>query len=165
MVALPETYNTADLQSSGGKLPLIPDGKYQAIILSSEMRDTKNKDGQYLQLNIVITQGQYEGTEFVERLNIINKSELAKQIAYTTLARISEAVGMTKTPGNSNDLHNKPFILEVRTKKGEKWTDREGVERDGSDRSEIYKYHPMANPGAAAAQSGPAQSITPPWSK
>lgn len=145
MVALPQTYNTADLPDTGGSLPLIPNGQYPAVIVASELKATKNNDGHYLALTVVITHGQYQGTEFIERLNIINKNIKAVEIAYKTLARISEAVGMQQTPSDSVQLHNKPFFIDVATEAGEAYKDNSGVERMGKDKSYIKKYLPVPN--------------------
>ncbi|MCK5604793.1 DUF669 domain-containing protein, partial [Candidatus Pacearchaeota archaeon] len=118
MVGLPQQYNTADLPDTGGNLVLIPQGQYQAVILSSEMKPTKNGQGQFLALTLAITQGDYANTEFIERLNIVNQNAVAVEIAYKTLARISEAVGMTQTPADSNELHNKALMIQIETEAG-----------------------------------------------
>lgn len=165
MVALPQQYNTADLPDSADVVH-IPDGNYKAVIVNSELKETSNRQGQYLALTVVITEGQYANTEFIERLNIINQNETAVQIAYKTLARISEAVGMTTTPSDSNELHNKPLIIGVGTEEGKPWTDKDGVEREGKDKSVIKKYMPLgAQPAAQQAPSPAAPSgvATPPW--
>lgn len=157
MVALPQTYNTADLPDTGGVV-LIPDGQYKAIIVQSELKPTKDNTGQFLALKLVITEGQYANTEFIERLNIINKNDKAVEIAYKTLARISEAVGMTQTPSDSSQLHNKPLLIDVKTVKGTTYKDNTGMEREGKDKSEIAKYHPLPNVGFGGG--APAQAVT-----
>lgn len=171
MAQLPQQFNTADLPSSNG-VTLIEPGQYQAIIVESEMKSTSNNMGQFLALKLVITQGKYANTEFVERLNIINENQKAVEIAYKTLARISEAVGMTRTPADSIELHNKPLMIEVATEAGKPWTDRDGVQRDGSDKSIIKKYLPMPKAGGAfvtavpsVVQQSPVTSAVAPWAK
>lgn len=170
MVALPQQYNTADLPDTGGNIVLIPQGQYQATIVKSEMVENKAKTGSFLALTVVITQGDYANTEFTERLNVVNPNETAVQIAYKTLARISEAVGMNRTPADSTELHNKPFMIEVQTKAGEPYKDNNGVERQGKDQSEIKKYLPLptggapvgapVQPAAPVASPPPAQQAT-----
>lgn len=154
MVALPQTFNVADLPDTGG-MPLIPEGRYKAVIVESEMKSTKSGSGQYLQLKIVLTEGEHMNTEFIERLNVVNTNQQAVEIAYRTLARISEALGMEKTPQDSNELHNKPLIVEVKTKKGEMYTGNDGVQREGRDRSEVVKYLPLASSQPAAKAPAP----------
>ena len=169
MVALPKQYNTADLPDTGGNSVLIPEGQYSGLIVASELKETKDKQGAFLALTIVITQGQYSNTEFTERLNIVNKNSTAVEIAYKTLARISEAVGMTRTPADSNELHNKQFMFEVKNAKGKEWTDNDGKKREGTEQSEISKYllTPVGGasvaPVAAQQEDAPQQAVaTPP---
>lgn len=167
MVALPQTFETSDpnLADTGGGMVLIPQGQYQATIVKSEMIENKAKTGSFLALTVVITQGDYANTEFTERLNVVNPNETAVQIAYKTLARISEAVGMTRTPADSAELHNRPFMIDVQTKAGEPYKDNSGQERQGKDQSEIKKYLPLPSGGAphagAPAAAAPAQSAPP----
>lgn len=156
MVALPQQYNTADLPDTGGSMPLIPPGNYQAVIVNSELKPTKNQQGHFLALTVVITQGQYANTEFVERLNIINQNQQAVEVAYKTLARISEAVGMTQTPADSNQLHNRPFFIQVETEAGTPYTDNQGQQKQGKDKSIIKKYLPMTGGSVSGSPFGNA---------
>lgn len=157
MAKLPAVYNTADLPDTGGALPLIPNGQYPAVIVSSEMVANKKNTGYFLALQIVITQGPYANTEFTERLNLVNQNEQAVQIALKTLARISEAVGMTQTPQDSEQLHNKPFYIETKTEAGGEYTDNDGVVRQGNDKSVIAKYLQQPSVGVAQAPAAAAQ--------
>jgi hypothetical protein len=166
MVALPQTFKTSDLPQSES-MPLLPEGQYQAVIVESGLEDVSAKNGnKYLWLKVIITQGQYAGTEFKERLNIINHNQQAVHIAYRTLARISEAVGMTETPKDSSVLHNKPFFIELKTEAGTPWKDKDGVERQGKDKSVINKY--LAAPSTTIVSSPPTPASVKsaaPWSK
>lgn len=180
MVALPQVFKTTDLPDTGGGNVHIPEGQYTAIIVNSEFKPTKDQTGQMLVLKVVVTQGQFANTEFNERLNLVNKSADAVNIAYKTLARISEAVGMSTTPSDSTQLHNKPFLIEVATEAGKP------KENDQSskwpDKSVIKKYHPLpavGGFGSAPAFAAPsafaptvvqpvasvAQSTAAPWAK
>lgn len=165
MVALPEVKNVEDCASvGGGSLPLIPAGQYQAIIVNSELVETKAKTGHYLALTVVITHGEYQHTEFIERLNIINSNAKAVEIAYGVLASISKALNMPQTPKDSVELHNKPLMIEVKTKAGEEWIDNNGVKQEGKDKSVIGKFLPLPSTGvptATAAQPAAQPSDTP----
>jgi hypothetical protein len=175
MALLPQKVNADELPRGGsGGLPLIPPGTYQGVFVQSEMKETANKDGQYLQLTLVITNGEHEGTEFVERLNLVNKNEKAMEIAYRTLGNICEAVGFTGELEDSNALHNKPLAVVIKTEEGTTWRDKDNVEREGKDKSIIGGYKKLSavnsSPAAAqppAAQEGAAQPAqapsTPPW--
>lgn len=161
MVALPQTYNTADLPDTGGSMPLIPAGQYQAVIVHSELKPTSKGDGQYLALKVLLTQGQYANTEFVERLNIINPNPQAVEIAYKTLARISEALGMQQTPGDSNQLHNRPLMVEIATEAGTAYTGKDGQPAMGKDKSIIKKYLPIPGVGVSGAGGTPSPFVAP----
>ncbi len=170
---LPQTYNCADLPDTGGVVK-IPDGQYKAVIIDSELKSTSKGDGQFLALKIIITEGQFADTEFTERLNIINQNSKAVEIAFKTLARISEALGMAQTPQDSSLLHNKPLIIVVGTEVGKPYT-RDGVETMGSDKSVIKKYLPIPQVGISgkpnfAASAATSQSVqssvqSAPWKK
>lgn len=167
MVALPQTFNVADLPDTSGNTVLIPAGQYKAVIVSSEFKDTSNGQGKYLALKVVLTEGQYANTEFTERLNLVNQNQKAVEIAYKTLARISEAVGMSQTPSDSNQLHNKPFMVDIATEVGEPWKDKDGVERQGKDKSVIKKYHKLPSVGVTTpfASAPAAVAGAAPWAK
>lgn len=151
MVALPQVHNTADLPDTGGNSVLIPNGQYQAIIVKSEM--AKTKSGHSLNLTVVITQGAHQNTEFIERLNIDNPSAQAMEISYKKLARISEAFGMTQTPADSDELHNKPLMIEIKNKVPKDWVNEKGETVKGVERSEIYKYMAIPANGVPAQQN------------
>lgn len=163
MVALPvPVQNTADLPDGGGALPLIPPGQYQAVIVKSDLVDNNKKTGKILELTNVITQGQFQGTEFIERLNLVNPSVQAVEIATRTLARIAEAVGMNQTPSDSLQLHNKPFFIEVATEAGTEYIDKQGQKKMGKDKSIIKKYIPVPGNGAGAGVSNVHDAPFPP---
>lgn len=161
MVSLPQQFSVDDpnMQSSGGVVH-IPDGLYKAICVESDLKPTQ-KGGQYLMLRFVITEGQHANTELIERLNVVNENPKAVEIAYKTLVEISGSLGMAKTPQESNELHNKPLLIKVETEKGTKWTDNEGTERDGKDKSVIKGYKPIGTPVAAAPQAASAPATAP----
>lgn len=153
MVALPEVKNVADCNTEGGSSSFVPEGNYQAIIVKSEMTATKNGTGSYLALTLVLTHGQHEGVEFIERLNLVNKNPKAVEIAYDTLAKISKALGMVKTPSDSSELHNKPLMVGIKNKKGDDWTNNDGEVVEGKEQSEIKKYLAVPAGGVPVVQA------------
>jgi len=161
MVMLPNEYTQGAFNpATGGGKTLVPNDAYKALIVGSEMKATSNGRGQYLQLTIVVADGQYKGSEFIERLNLVNDSEKAREIASRRLDAICAALGFDKRPSNSNDLHGKHFIIETETKKGDSWTDDNGVEREGSDYSEIKKFLRVPSSGQSQQQAPVANSGT-----
>lgn len=143
--------------AGSGGLPLIPEGIYTMVFVKNEMKPTQ-KGGQYLELTGVITDGQYANTEFKERLNVVNTNDTARKIAYQTLAKIADAVGLNDMPNDTQLLMNKKFSVAIKTEAGTEFQDRQtGEVRQGKDRSAIdsrtYKALPKVNPSAPAASS------------
>jgi len=155
MVGIPQTFKVNDPAVAGGSgnNVLIPEGNYKAIIISSDMKDNSSGTGQFLALEIAIVEGDYTDTTFTERLNLINPNQKAVEIAYKTLARISEALGMAETPSDSAQLHNQPLLIEVKTKKGEPWTNNQGEKVEGKDKSEIKGFKPLPKIGVVGASA------------
>lgn len=166
---IPQNMKTDEViaeSGSGGGLPLIPEGDYTGVIVNSEMKSTST-GGQMLVLTAVITQGQYKDTEFTDRLNIVNSNETAVKIAYGTLAKIAKALGMDTLPDDSNKLHNKPLVLEIKTEVAKPYIDKQGVERTGTDKSIIKGYKALPTSGNAPTQTTPSASPAGalPWKK
>jgi hypothetical protein len=110
-------FNAAEVEPNAGFEP-IPPGDYEACIVGSEMKTTKDGTGQYLNLEIQIVGGQYQNRKLFEKLNLVNKNETAVAIAKGTLSAICRAVGVL-TPNDSSELHNKTFRISVGTRKRE----------------------------------------------
>jgi hypothetical protein len=175
MVFIP-TYSTNNVDeilanAGNGPLPLITPGDYKAVIVKSELKDT-DKGGKILNLTFIITEGQHKDTELVERLNVVNTGEkkaTVERIAFETLARIAKAAGLSTMPADSTALHNKPMVIKVKTEAGKPWTDKDGQERAGSDKSVIdskgYANVPSAGIAPAAASAAYEASAAMPWQK
>ena len=157
-------------QAGSGQL-LIPEGDYKAVIVetSPDLESTKDGNGKFLKLKLVITEGQQRDTEFIERLNLENANPTAVKIAYESLAKISAAVGISGSyPKNSEELHNKYLLIVVKTVKGKPYV-KDGQEYQGHDKSEIKGYKPLPKVGVGVSvpqTSGvaPAKAAMP-WEK
>lgn len=103
-----------------GNFEPIPLGEYMVVISASEIKETKEKKGKYLQFTYDIIEGEYKNRKVFDRLNIVNESETAQEIAQRALSAICRAVGILH-PKNSEELHDKPFVVKVgiRPAKGE----------------------------------------------
>lgn len=161
MVALPSTFNTADVPEDSFE-PVQP-GQYEAMITESEMKATKDGMGAYLQLKIELDGGRI----LFERLNLQNKNDKAVEIAYRTLGKICEAIGKTSIK-DSNELHNKRFIAVVEIEKGKPYI-KDGEEKPGRDQNVIKKYLPYGgtttNKEAAGGSASSSAAASPPWKR
>lgn len=93
---------------------LLPDGWYLAQIDDSQTKPTKAGTGHYLELTIVILDGQHKDRRVWDRLNLDNPNETAVAIAQETLAAICHAVGVLE-PKDPAELHDKPLQIKIGT--------------------------------------------------
>jgi hypothetical protein len=132
----------------------IPANKYLAVITESEMKPTKNGQGQYLQLTFQILDGPYKNRFLWARLNLQNANQLTVQIAKAELSAICRAVGVL-TPQDSQELHHIPLVITVKLKK----------QKDtGELTNEIKGFAPKSSlsaPSGAAVQPAPAGAAAP----
>jgi hypothetical protein len=127
----------------------LPAGKYMACIVESEMRPTKNGDGQFLNLTFEVIDGPSKGRKVWSRLNLKNPNPQAEQIARGQLSALCRAVGVMQ-PRDSVELHNLPLVISVKVKRRED---------TGDLQNEVAGY---AKKEAAAAPPQAATSA-PPW--
>lgn len=134
----------------------VPAGDYTVIVTESEVRETKNGTGKYLNLSLEIQGGQFHGRKLWDRLNLWNSNQLAVEIAQRQLAQACHAIGQLQV-GDSTELHYKPMtaIVRVRTEEGRE------------PQNEVRGYKPVANGVAAQAPAAAAHraSNAAPWAK
>ena len=144
-------FNANEVEPSTGYDP-IPAGKYQAVITESEMKPTRTGNGQYLQLEFEIIEGEYKNRKVWARLNLENANADAVRIARADLSAICRAV---------NVLQPRELTITVRCKKNQ----------DDEIVNEIKGYGPRTSlSGVAAAKPAtpPPQSganSAPPWAR
>ena len=99
--------------ASGSQLPPSDNTGWPCVIVSSEMKETKDKTGGYLELVFQIIEGDHKGMEGTFRLNLFNKNETATAIAYKQLSAICHCTGVMQVQ-DSSQLHHKPLRALVR---------------------------------------------------
>src|SRR5690606_23276797 len=90
----------------------IPSGQYPVMITASREKPTKAGDGAYIELEMTIQGGEYNGRKVFDRLNIRNKNQTAVDIAYSTLSAICHVTGRIAIQ-NTEQLHGVPFTAVV----------------------------------------------------
>lgn len=146
-------FNANEVEPSVG-IDAIPAGKYQAVIVDSEMKPTKNGDGQYLEFTFEIIEGTYKSRKLWTRLNLENRNAQAVQFARADLSAICRAINVPQ-PKDSIELHNLPLTVTVRCRKNQ----------DGEFTNEIKGYAPKASGVNAAAPEPQAPAAKPPWAR
>lgn len=129
----------------------VPAGQYVAIATASAFKPTKNGQGEFLQFDFEIIDGEFKGRKLWARLNLRNRNATAVDIAQRELGAICRAVGVIK-PNDSAELHGKPILLTV------------DVELDDRNRQSniIKKYEPATGAAPIAYQPAPVASTAPP---
>lgn len=149
-----------------GRFDPVPLGDYVVMISASEMKTTKNGEGQYLQLTYDISEGEYTGRKVFDRLNLVNKNEQTQEIAQRALSAICRCVGVLH-PKNSEELHDKPMVIKVGIRPAkdgfEESNSVKGYFRtDGKDLKEVTEETPKGKAAPAAASGAKPRK---PWQK
>lgn len=139
---------------------VLPAGDYDAMIVASEWKPTKNGEGKYLELKIQVINGPYQNRLLWDRLNIQNKSIEAVQIAKGTLSAICRAVGVMN-PNASEELHNRPLRITVKVKDDK--THGQGNEVTAYKSRHVGGATAPATPQVAAVSAGAVTTTQTPW--
>ena len=138
----------------------VPNGDYLCIITTSEMKPTKAGDGAYLELELQVIEGPYQGRKLWDRLNLNNANETTVKIAKGTLSAICRAVGVLQ-PTDSCELHDLPLVAKVACRKRDDTDELTNVIKSYKKRDAVAAV-PASSPAPAKAA---ATSSTPPWKR
>jgi len=147
-----------DTSDDRGFEPL-PQGKYNAMVIESAVKDSK-AGGQYVELVCQVLDGKHINRKIWHRLNIVNDNSVAENIGRKDLAVLMINLGLPPQMVDTQELHGKPFVmgLKIRPAKGEY-----------AARNEVSFTGPAANQPTAAPMVGrptppPTAAIAaPPW--
>ena len=100
----------------------LPAGWYNARVINSEAKPTKDNKSGYLQLDLEIIDGEHHGRKVFDRLNLWNQGDNAAktcEIAQRQLSAYCHATGVFILQ-DSNQLHGIPLKIKlvVRTQEG-----------------------------------------------
>lgn len=159
MATLPQKFDTRTAPPPRDDFVLITPADYVAIISDSAMKPTKKNDGEYLELtHEIIEDGPFKGRKIWVRLNIVNPSPKAMEIAQRDLSAICAAVGHVGELPDSIALHNKPHVIRVSVEPAD------ASKRRDKDQNEIKAWKALdgvAPTQAAAPAAGGAKAA--PW--
>lgn len=122
MALLPNVFVPEDAESAEFKT--LPAGWYNAEIVKSEVKDTRDKTGKYIALKLRIVEDAEidgktvasEGRFVFTNLNIVNKNETAVRLARSDLKNICAAVGQEGELEDTIDLHNIEMQIKLNVK-------------------------------------------------
>ena len=147
-----------DTSDDRGFEPL-PQGKYNAMVIESAVKDSK-AGGQYVELVCQVLDGKHINRKIWHRLNIVNDNSVAENIGRKDLAVLMINLGLPPQMVDTQELHGKPFVmgLKIRPAQGEY-----------AARNEVSFTAPATNQPTAAPMVGrptppPTAAIAaPPW--
>lgn len=92
-----------DVKEQGAyKYDVIPEGEYDLEIVSTEVKETKAKDGWYIILDLKVIEGEHTGKMLKDLINIQNKNKEAQKIGLGRLKKIA-IIGGHKNPSYIDD--------------------------------------------------------------
>lgn len=152
---------------------VLPPGDYLAMIVDSEMKDTKGGDGQYLNLTLQVLDGPFAGRMLFDRLNLINTNAKAVAIAQRQLSQICHAIGVMRV-SDSAELHNKPLVATLKIRKSPEYGDSNnvagykpasGVAPQSHAHQAPVAHAPTHAPAAVPPTARATNGARPPWAK
>ncbi len=99
------------------KFELIPEGRYVAKIISTELKETKaNPENKYLEIIFKIISGSYNGRSVFDRLNTEHTNETAQKMSRQRLSWLGHVLEIDQLL-QTEQLHNKPLFIYVTQEK------------------------------------------------
>lgn len=144
-------------------LTVLPAGNYAGMVVNTDVRETKQKTGKYIWLEIAILTQGFQGRKVWGRINYENNSPEAQRIGQGQLGALLDAVGLGNQPfTDTNVLHNKQIGIRVK------------IDNTGPNgpQNEVNGYMPVADVGGASAmptmagapgRPAAAPTAPPPW--
>lgn len=138
----------------------LPVGRYEAMIVDSEMKTTKAGTGQYLQLTFEILSPNHPnhiGRKVWARLNLSNPNKTAEEIAQRELSAICHCLGLEQVK-ESEELHCILLMIDVGQEKNP---------QTGDMTNRIKGYAPVGDAPSVVLKETPAQAPkkATPWAK
>jgi len=149
----------------------MPAGWYDARIVNSEAKPTKDNQSGYLQLDLEIIDGEYKNRKVFDRLNLWNtgpNAETTREIAHRQLSAYCHATGVFILQ-DSNQLHGIPIKIKLSVRQSEGYEPQNDVKavkhiQDGTAaKGTLPPSAPSSMPTAPTAPFGMNPSLpTPP---
>ena len=102
-----------DVEESSGAFTVLPAGKYKAVLVADELKDTKAGTGKILEIKLQITEGQFAQEIVKDNINITNPSAQCQAIGQGTLKRICNLCNVQFPPNDTAGLMGKPMVITV----------------------------------------------------
>jgi len=95
MASFGQSFVADELPQSNNYDP-VPEGWYNVVVHSAELKPTKDNSGQYINVRYDITGPTHQGRVIYDIINIKNKSSQAEEIGRQQLGNLMRAIGLAK---------------------------------------------------------------------
>lgn len=113
MARLKKMFNTENVNGRMNSVEPAPAGKYKMMIVKSEEKVTRKKNGKYFKFEMNIIDGPYKGRKVFHNVHSENPNPVAVEIGEKELATIIEACGKSQIV-DTVELHNIPFVGQIK---------------------------------------------------
>lgn len=141
----------------------LPAGTFAMQIIGSEIKETQSGNGEGLNLQFEVIDGEFEHRQYWEWLNIKHQNPEAEKIAHTTLGKICRAAGLGPVQ-DSEELHGIPMMVTLKPRKNKQTGEIRNqassfapyqaapanVQRMQNQTQHTHYQHPAQNGGPAA---------------
>ncbi|MCA0944531.1 DUF669 domain-containing protein [Salipiger pacificus] len=105
MVALRNHFDANNVEPDTPFDPL-PNGDYDVMIMNTSEKPTAKRDGSFIEIEMQVEGGQFNGRKLWDRLNLNNASQKAVEIAERQLSAICHATGVMNLT-DTEQLHGR----------------------------------------------------------
>jgi len=112
MAQFGQTFYTAQLPKEAS-MEALPAGEYLSILDKAEIKPTKAGDGQYLNCQFKVVEGQHKGSVFFDIINIANPNQQAVEIGLARLNTILTIGGLSQCGSTEELEHARIHVLAV----------------------------------------------------
>jgi hypothetical protein len=158
MALLSQIFDIKSIPQQTNDFSPLPEGWYTATIKTAEIRDTKDKTGQYIAVRYDITGPTHQGRVVFGNINIKNKSTAAEEIGRQALGSIMRSIGLSRVDDTDQLIGGALQIkLSIRTQEGyEPTNDVRGYKAlEGASMPKVTASEPVQDDG----------KVAPPWAK
>lgn len=159
MASFGQSYVADELPQSTNNADPIPDGWYNAVIHSADIKPTKDGTGQYISMRYDVTGPKYQGRVVFSNLNIKNKSSQAEEIGRQQLGALMRAIGLARVD-DTDQLVGANLQIKVSTRQSEGY----------DPQNEVRGFKPIGGESSTPMptqqqNTQPSNAKTPPWKK
>jgi hypothetical protein len=112
MAQFGQVFYTAQLPKEASREAL-PAGEYIAVLDKAEIKTTKSGDGQYIDCQYKVVDGQHKGNGFFDKINISNPNPVSVEIGLARLNTILTIGGLSQCGSTEELEHARIHILAV----------------------------------------------------